>query len=215
MSGLLVSFEAQMHPDLHIHVAGDPALDFVNTVAGHRAGEADDRLQSYDDLLEWSRSDGLIEGETARRLSALAEARPGAAARVMDEARTLRESLHGVLSALGGGKAPDSAELTVINRAVGTALSHAAVAPAGSGVGWSWTDADQALAAPLWPVARAAAEQLTSGGYGRMKECASDTCGWLFLDLSKNRSRRWCDMRGCGNRSKVRRHRAKRSAQPG
>jgi predicted RNA-binding Zn ribbon-like protein len=204
-----------MHPDLHIHVAGDPALDFVNTVAGHRAGDAEDRLQSYGDLLEWARSDGLIEGETARRLSALAEARPDAADKVVEDARALRESLHGVLSALGEGRVPDGAELSAINRAVGAALAHASIVPAGSGFGWSWTGADLALDAPLWPVARAAAELLTSGGYGRMKECASDTCGWLFLDLSKNRSRRWCAMRGCGNRSKVRRHRAKRSAQPG
>ncbi|HEV2391667.1 MAG TPA: CGNR zinc finger domain-containing protein [Verrucomicrobiae bacterium] len=42
-----------------------------------------------------------------------------------------------------------------------------------------------------------------------MRLCQGDTCGWLFVDSSKNHSRRWCDMRDCGNRAKARRHRAK------
>jgi predicted RNA-binding Zn ribbon-like protein len=204
-----------MHPDLHIHVAGDPALDFVNTVAGHRAGDAEDHLRAYGDLLAWARSDGLIAPQTADRLAAVALTKPDEAARVLNEARMLRESLHSVLSALSAGEPPDPVHLAVLNRAIGAALGHAAITPETSGYVWGWMGADEALDAPLWPVARAAAELLTSGGYRRMKECASDSCGWLFLDLSKNRSRRWCDRRGCGNRSKVRRHRAKRLAQPG
>jgi predicted RNA-binding Zn ribbon-like protein len=59
----------------------------------------------------------------------------------------------------------------------------------------------------LWPVVRSAAELLTSDELGRVRECAADNCAWLFLDRSKNRSRRWCDMAVCGNRDKVRRFR--------
>jgi predicted RNA-binding Zn ribbon-like protein len=204
-----------MHPDLHIHVAGDPALDFVNTVAGHRAGEAQDRLETYGDLLEWARSDGLVAAPVARDLAEAAQADPQAAADVLAHAKSLRESLHGLFDALEFGRPPEADHLSALNQAIGAAMAHAEVGPAEEGFAWRWSNAGAHLDAPLWPVAKAAGELLASGGYGRMKQCANDTCGWLFLDLSKNRSRRWCDMRGCGNRTKVRRHRAKRAAQPG
>jgi predicted RNA-binding Zn ribbon-like protein len=61
----------------------------------------------------------------------------------------------------------------------------------------------------LWPVARSAADLLTSQEQSRVRECAASDCGWLFLDLSRNRSRRWCDMETCGNRTKARRHYAR------
>ena len=64
----------------------------------------------------------------------------------------------------------------------------------------------------LWPVTRSAAELLVSGELSRVRTCANDTCGWLFMDTSKNRSRRWCDMNDCGNRAKARRHYARKRA---
>jgi len=51
-----------------------------------------------------------------------------------------------------------------------------------------------------------AAGLLTSEKLDRVEECADDRCGWLFLDVSRNRSRRWCAMEDCGNRAKARRH---------
>jgi predicted RNA-binding Zn ribbon-like protein len=58
----------------------------------------------------------------------------------------------------------------------------------------------------LWPVARSAAELLSSESVDRVRECASSTCTWLFIDDSRNRRRRWCDMASCGNRAKARRY---------
>ena len=76
---------------------------------------------------------------------------------------------------------------------------------------WHWA-VNGALDYPLGPLARSAADLLTAEHFaGRLRQCCGDTCGWLFLDASKNRSRRWCDMRDCGNRAKVRRHRLKQS----
>jgi predicted RNA-binding Zn ribbon-like protein len=67
----------------------------------------------------------------------------------------------------------------------------------------------------LAPVVRAAADLATSAELSRIRECGSDTCFWLFLDRSKNGTRRWCDMKVCGNRAKARRHyqRGKSSAR--
>ena len=65
---------------------------------------------------------------------------------------------------------------------------------------------DTYLSAPLWPVAHAAANLLVSDQVSRVRMCASDSCDWLFLDLSRNQMRRWCDMKTCGNRVKARRY---------
>jgi predicted RNA-binding Zn ribbon-like protein len=75
-----------------------------------------------------------------------------------------------------------------------------------AGFGWAWGGPAQALDRPLWPIARSAAELLTSDDLGCIRECASETCSWLFMDCSRNQRRRWCDMSTCGNRAKARRH---------
>ena len=51
-----------------------------------------------------------------------------------------------------------------------------------------------------------------AGTWSRLKVCANDTCQWAFYDHSRNRSGRWCSMRVCGNRSKIRTYRSGRAA---
>jgi len=80
---------------------------------------------------------------------------------------------------------------------------------------WSRADATDSLTAPLRPVVRSAAELLTSDLVDRVRECHGDDCTWLFLDQSRNRSRRWCSMESCGNRAKVRRHYRRRQGADG
>ena len=87
------------------------------------------------------------------------------------------------------------------------------MAPSGQCYTWEWAKYDQDLDRPLWPVARTAADLLTSGRLDRVRECpGADGCGWLFYDTSKNGSRRWCSMEGCGNVAKARRLYARRRA---
>ena len=45
------------------------------------------------------------------------------------------------------------------------------------------------------------------GTWERLKICPADDCQWAFVDTSRNRSRRWCAMEVCGNRSKTRAYR--------
>ncbi|HEX2091777.1 MAG TPA: CGNR zinc finger domain-containing protein, partial [Longimicrobiaceae bacterium] len=117
----------------------------------------------------------------------------------------LREAIYGIFSTLaGGGEAPQE-ELEILNRELSRAMSRARITAAGGQCDWAWQDTGE-LDRVLWPVARSAAQLLTSEDRVRVKECAGDDCGWLYLDTSKNRSRRWCDMKDCGNRAKVRRH---------
>src|SRR6266851_1001987 len=69
--------------------------------------------------------------------------------------------------------------------------------------------AASALDAALRPIVESAVGLLTSSKLARLRRCGSSTCYWLFLDETKNCSRRWCEMASCGNLMKVRRHRAK------
>jgi len=61
----------------------------------------------------------------------------------------------------------------------------------------------------LGPITRSAADLLTSPAPGRLKQCPGSpnrTCGFLFLDQTKNHSRRWCSSSTCGNRTRLHRH---------
>ena len=66
----------------------------------------------------------------------------------------------------------------------------------------------------IWKVARSFAEMLATQDMSRLKTCANDDCGWAFYDQSKNKTRRWCDDKVCGNIMKVRRFRARRKPEP-
>ena len=189
-------------------VAGALSLDFLNTVGGIRSGPHQDKLETYGDLLDWAvLGHGLTKPE-ADRLAALAERDPAGAAKELAEAKAFREALHTVFSAHMHGHAAPKDAVARVNAEIGRSLSHARLTQKGEHYAWGW-DAADVLDAPLWAVARDAGELLTKGPLERLTECASDTCGWFFLDTTKNRSRRWCDMKGCGNRDKVRRYRSK------
>ena len=69
---------------------------------------------------------------------------------------------------------------------------------------WTWQEAPSCIDLLLWRIAQAAAELLTSPDLQRVRRCDASNCRWLFLDKSKNHSRRWCDMKICGNREKAR-----------
>jgi predicted RNA-binding Zn ribbon-like protein len=186
---------------------GRLCLDFVNTLNGSRAtGHTEEKLTSYADLVSWGRQTGVITERVARRLLREAAERPGEASAVLEDAISLREAIYGILAAAINERPPEKADLATLNAALSNAMRRSEVVKTADGFDWDWSTAEGALDPMLWPVARSAAELLTSDDLTRTRECGGDECTWLFLDTSKNRSRRWCDMRGCGNRAKSRRH---------
>jgi predicted RNA-binding Zn ribbon-like protein len=191
-------------------IGGDPALDFANTLGGARDGPWDDEwLTGYADLLAWGRHAGLLDEPTARTLAARAAAEPDEAATAHAEAIALREAIHAVTSALARREPAPAAPLAAIAAAHRAALEHASLAATwGAGLDWAWNDAAD-LRRPLWPVAKAAVDLLRSPRTARLKQCRH--CRWVFLDTSRNRSRRWCSMAHCGTDAKVRHLRAKRA----
>lgn len=195
-------------------VGGRLILDFTNSVGSRGVVNERDRLKGYPELLWWGvRAEVLTDAER-RELLRRAEERPAEAGDVFRRAIDFREASWRVLRAVEDGADPDAADLDTVNREVARAMSHARLARTAEGFAWGWDDALEADRV-LWPVARSAAELLTSPELGRVGRCAAESCGWLYLDTSKNRSRRWCDMRDCGNRAKVRRHYQRRRAGEG
>jgi predicted RNA-binding Zn ribbon-like protein len=187
--------------------AGHLALDFANTISRREApDESRDRLTDYGRLVSWGREAELLSDEDETRLRAEAADRPRAAVAALRRAVALREATFDLFVALARGERTPEAALAALNAALPAALAALRLRPDGGGFTWSFAHGEADLAPILAPVVRAAAELLTSADLARIRECGSDTCFWLFLDRSKNGTRRWCDMKVCGNRAKARRH---------
>jgi predicted RNA-binding Zn ribbon-like protein len=196
---------------------GAACLDFCNTVSD-RSTEPIERLETYADLLSWGVQAGTLAEEPAAALKNLAGERPEEASRVLARGVDLREALYRTFSALAAGRRPAAADLARLDGELPAALAwrRLAIDDECEGCDWRWRDltsSDADLAFPLAPVVVSASELLTADDeLSRLRECDAETCGWLFLDRSRNRSRRWCDMAVCGNRAKARRHYERQTA---
>jgi predicted RNA-binding Zn ribbon-like protein len=196
---------------------GHEALDFANTIS-RRADPADstDRLTHYGRLVSWGVDAKLIAPKDAERLRAEAVSRPRAAVAALRRAVAVREAIFSVFVAIARGERAPAGALSELNAALPEAMAALRVAAEREAFAWRFTHEPSDLAPMLAPVVRAAADLLTSKDLTRVRECQSETCFWLFLDASKNGTRRWCDMKVCGNRAKARRHyrREKTAAKP-
>lgn len=189
-------------------VAGRLCLDFVNTL-GDRGGDPNEHLTEYSELVRWAHEAGAIDERTARTLVREGREHPHASRRVLLRARGVREAMYRIFQAALDHQPPSAADVDLFNRELGGAMANTRVEPGRDGAfDLAWSDT-VALDRPLWPVLRSAAELLSMGEMSRVKACASDSCHWVFMDESRNRSRQWCQMEVCGNRAKARRHYAR------
>lgn len=126
---------------------------------------------------------------------------PSAAERA--RAASLREILRSVFAPLAHGDGPDPEALAALAQVHRTALGRARLTAAPSCYRYSWPSPghfDDALG----QAAQSAVDLLATAPLDRIGECPS--CGWLFLDTSRNGRRRWCNMATCGARAKARAH---------
>jgi len=187
--------------------AGALCLDFANTAEWHASDHPQEQLTSFAELLAWARRRGMFNEKAQRSLSQEALRRPQEGARVLRRAIELREALYQVFSCVAKGQPAPRAALERVNDGLAESLSHSRLQPSRNGFTWSWPEEAASLERVLWPVMHSAAELLTSDRLTRVGECQDDRgCGWLFIDTSRNHTRRWCAMGGCGNRAKARRH---------
>jgi predicted RNA-binding Zn ribbon-like protein len=200
-------------PDHEIELSGGAlALDFANTIGGTHVRPTHDHLRSYGDIARFGVLAGSLAPSVSRHLQDRAQRDPKRAEAVYELGIALRESIWAVFSALASGDSPREADLELIGDAAAAGAARSRLVLDKNGVTWSLGSEADELERPLWDIARSAADLLTSGDHDRIKECASTTCEWVFLDRSRNRSRRWCDMSDCGNRAKARRFQAKKHA---
>lgn len=191
-------------------LGGALCLDFANTTGWRPAPADEEFLRDYEDLVAWAEYARALEPAEARSMLRAAKAETERARAAHRRAIALRECVYRIFSAVAAGREPESPDLDLLNETVRDANRHLALAAVPGGFAWTWQGAERALDLPLWRVARSAADLLVSSDHGRVRECAGEKCDWLFLDASKNHSRRWCDMATCGNRAKAQRNYARR-----
>jgi len=184
-------------------VAGHPALDFVNTLDWRfREGSPAELLESYGDLLGFVEQAELLTAKQVRQIERTASA--NATTRALKECRELREAMADVFYAHLDGYRGSSAALATLERNFKAARTSQRLVESRLEVRWDWAGKETEPEFPLWLLALEAQELMLSNDAEGVRACDSPECRWLFLDTSKNHTRRWCDMKVCGNRMKAR-----------
>jgi predicted RNA-binding Zn ribbon-like protein len=189
-------------------IGGSPCVDFVNTVLWRGTEREQDVLGGYPDLLAWVRRLHLLPSEQTVELAELSVQSPDEALLAHRRAIRFREALYRVLVARVDGAEAPPADLKIIKSAFANSVADASLVQSTDAVRWEWPHEAGDFHRTLWPVAHDALALLLDPT-PRIRRCSAEECGWLFIDHSKNKSRRWCSMEGCGSRVKMRRHYAR------
>lgn len=188
--------------------AGILCLDFVNTLDDRPSDEPKELLAQYADLVRFAEDAGVLTSRQADHLAQRADAGPDDAQQTLRSAIELREAMYGIFWAVANrSKVPPSA-LATLNEFIRDAGRHSVLVQTNGHFVWQFDDhasPESALHAILWPIVQSAAELLVSDRLPFVRTCSSRTCQWFFIDTSKSHRRRWCNMKLCGNRAKVRR----------
>jgi len=184
----------------HEFCGGRLGLDFCNTLSPERPVGSNDRLTDAAGLIAWAHRAGwTLPGLTAERVTA----------GDLQAFRSLRTRLRNLVIAAIDGEVAAAADIDALDGAVLDAFSALRLQAGGPGRPLTWQETASALDKLRHAIARDAADLLTSGDLSRLKRCPGERCGWLFYDLSKNGTRRWCVMEDCGTRAKVKSFRAR------
>jgi len=181
-------------------------LGFANTLSWRGRQQPKEHLKSYGDLVTWSRNVNILTRKQAEQLLEKSKRHHLEAERIFNRAINLRDAIYRVFSAIYRHSTPHSGDLATLNRDFSDAMAKMQITQSTHGYVMTYKTEEKALDRMLWPIIHSAADLLTSDSMDRVRRCADEQCGWLFLDMSRNRSRRWCDMKDCGNRAKARRH---------
>jgi len=188
-------------------IGGDPGVDFVNTVTWRTYGLRRERIGSIRDVIAWAAVAFGPDG--AHRLRAYAARHPRKAARVLDRGFELRRNLHALFGAVAAGGRVPAADLRSFNAALQATFTRTSVQEADR-LEWRWTSPDNPLEVVLYRVTWSAARLLTSPDVGLLRQCANPECGWVFVDRSRKRNRRWCGLE-CSSQDKSSRYYARKT----
>ncbi len=191
-------------------VADELSFDFANSVADRGGPKHADYLNEGGDIVLWAYHAKLINAEERDAALARVGADAMLASRLLEDAHALRDTIHEIGVALARRDAPAAAELSALAAIHARCLGRARLSPTAEGFGWSWDPAESPVEAVLGPIALSAVTLLTRRDLTRVKRCEGEHCGWLMVDSTRNRRRRWCEMAVCGNRAKLKAFRARK-----
>jgi predicted RNA-binding Zn ribbon-like protein len=195
-------------------VAGHVALDLANTLDWRFDPERRvDLLPTYERFLEFVMQSGVISSTQVRRL--LSRTSEQDSIRALRRALAVREAIDPLFRSIALHGPPPRESLKKLNHFIEKLCIPELVARRGSAFVLCPGDFSESPEGPLWPIVDGAVRLLTSADRAKIGECGEPTCRWLFLDSSKNHSRRWCSMKLCGNRAKVRRFRVRQDGEGG
>ena len=180
---------------------GRPCLDFVNTIHDRYAVEVEDYLQQPQRFIEWCVRAGALRPDDGVRAPRAAHKR----AALMREVMTLRQHLHALFAARIDDLPPPPDAVRALDGWLHRAWASQSFGADGR-LHWRADARDARL--PLKRIALDGLDLLGDPAASRLRRCANTTsCGWLFLDTSKNQRRRWCAMETCGTIDKMQRYR--------
>jgi predicted RNA-binding Zn ribbon-like protein len=196
-------------------LADHPALDFVNTLDNRFSAVPKELLNNYGDLLQFAEKSGVLGAKNSAALAL--HCNDSAARKVLRSALRVREALASAFYAsidTDRKIAPEALQTLEVQFLLAVKNRRLVQRPSRSkrklSISWEWSAGEPAPDLPVWLIARSGVDLLTSDEMRHVRACASDGCRWLFLDISKNHSRRWCSMAVCGNRMKANRFHARR-----
>jgi predicted RNA-binding Zn ribbon-like protein len=187
-------------------IGGAVCLDFANTIHNARAKDREEELHAIADLLQWAKEAGLLSPVDHDCLTLHYSRNSREATAALTKAITIRDLLLSIFICIANGRSLPSQRLSELNSALAQFPGLMRVQKYSDRIEKEWTSTADGLQQVLFAVLTSAAELLASDRVRRVRECASADCTWLFVDESRNRSRRWCEMGACGNRMKARRH---------
>lgn len=190
-------------------VGGALCLDYINTV-NSRVNMEHDYLKQYSDLVGWAKKVELLPPVLAGRIQKWAKQNEQNANEALDRAREIRELLYRLFSRAASGSEPDKKDMDILVGLYGEAIARGQFLKQENHYITTWK-LDETFDALLQPIVHSAGELLLSEELVHVKECPG--CSWLFLDTSKNQSRRWCSMNTCGARDKMRRYHKRKQAR--
>jgi len=186
---------------------GHPVLDLVNTLDWRfRASGPEELLEGYNDVVRFTEQTGLMAAADARKL--LRSVPESKGLKIVAAVRELREAAAEVLYAAVDGNSPAPSALKRLQECFASVKQHEELHWDGEKLGWRLLQSGSAADGPLLLLTLSAADFMTSEQMHLLRECGNTECRWLFVDTSKNHTRRWCDMKICGNRMKARRFKA-------
>jgi len=186
-------------------IGGELCLDFANTVSWRGIEREHDWLHNFSNYIAWGVLVGVISRDEHQSLTEVAELHPHEAEQTLKKAHELREVINALFSEVKNGQPIPQVELAALNAYLPETLVHLQAGVEDNRASWKWWSDGVELDCILWPVVWSATNLLMSDRLKNLRSC--EACEWLYLDNTKNHSRRWCTMEDCGNRAKVRRFR--------